>query len=400
MDDMPEPLPSLSSRLADVDSSVVRDILELTQQEEVISFAGGLPAPELFPAELLAQAFAAALAPTRAARALQYSSTEGDPELRALLAQQLTLRGLDADASEMLVTTGSQQALGLVASVLLDPGDAVLVENPTYLAALQCFGFAGAKLVAVPCDEQGLDPERLPQLIAEHRPKFLYLIPTFQNPTGRTLPAQRRRRVAEIAAEHGLWLIEDDPYGELRYDGEPLAPVGSHPAASDRTVMISSLSKVLAPGLRIGFLRAPEALRRPLVIAKQTADLHTSTVDQLAARASLQAADLDEHIASLCRQYRRRRDALLGGLADALPEGSTFNRPDGGMFVWARLPEGHDAADLLRKALRQGVAFVPGAPFFATQPDHRTLRLSFVTHVPDEIAEGLVRLRTAARDGG
>jgi len=395
---MPDRLPSLSSRLANVDSSVVRDILELTQQEEVISFAGGLPAPELFPAELLAQAFAAALAPTRAARALQYSSTEGDPELRALLAQQLSLRGLDADASEMLVTTGSQQALGLVASVLLDPGDAVLVENPTYLAALQCFGFAGAKLVAVPCDEHGLDPERLPQLIAEHQPKFLYLIPTFQNPTGRTLPAQRRRRVAEIAAEHGLWLIEDDPYGELRYDGESLAPIGSHPAARDRTVSISSLSKVLAPGLRIGFLRAPEALRRPLVIAKQTADLHTSTVDQLAARASLQAADLDEHIANLCGEYRRRRDTLLGGLEHALPEGSTFNRPDGGMFVWARLPEGHDAAELLRTALRHGVAFVPGAPFFATKPDHCTLRLSFITHVPEEIVEGLARLRSATRD--
>jgi 2-aminoadipate transaminase len=397
---MPEPLPSLSSRLADVNSSAVRDILELTQRDEVISFAGGLPAPELFPAELVAQAFAAALAPTRAARAMQYSSTEGDPELRALLAQRFALRGLEADPSEMLITTGSQQALGLVASVLLDPGDAVLVENPSYLAALQCFGFAGAKLVPVPCDEQGLDPEALPPLIAEHRPKFLYLVPTFQNPTGRTLPAQRRRRVAEIAAEHGLWLIEDDPYGELRYDGEPLAPIGSHAGASDRTVSISSLSKVLSPGLRIGFLRAPQALMGPLTIAKQAADLHTSTVDQLAARASLQAADLDEHIANLCHEYRRRRDALLHGLADALPEGSTFNRPDGGMFVWARLPEGHDAAELLTVALRHDVAFVPGAPFFATDPDHRTLRLSFTTHVPDEIVEGLARLRTAARDGG
>jgi 2-aminoadipate transaminase len=395
---MPDQLPSLSSRLANVDSSVVRDILELTQQEEVISFAGGLPAPEMFPAELVAQAFATVLAPTRAARALQYSSTEGEPELRALLAQRLALRGLEAEASEILITTGSQQALALVASVLLDPGDAVLVENPTYLAALQCFGFAGAKLVAVACDEQGLDPEQLPQLIAEHRPKFLYLIPTFQNPTGRTLPAQRRRRLAEIAAEHGLWLVEDDPYDELRYDGEPLAPVGSHAAARDRTVTISTLSKVLAPGLRIGFLRAPEALLRPLAIAKQTADLHTSTVDQLAAHASLQVADLGEHIANLCGEYRRRRDALLGGLEHALPQGSTFNRPDGGMFVWARLPEGHDAAELLRAALRHGVAFVPGAPFFATRPDHRTLRLSFITHVPDEIVEGLARLRSAARD--
>ncbi len=387
--------PALSTRLGDVSSSPVRDILELTQRAEVISFAGGLPAPELFPAELIADAFARALAPTVAARALQYSSTEGDPGLRALLAQRFRGRGLDCDPDELLVTTGSQQALGLVAAVLLDPGDVVLVENPSYLAALQCFGFAGARLVAVPCDEDGLVVEALPALIAEHAPKFLYVVPTFQNPTGRTLPAARRARLAEIAAEHGLWIVEDDPYGELRYDGEPLAPIGAQPGAADRTVTISSLSKVLAPGLRIGWLRAPDTILRPLVIAKQAADLHTSTVDQIAARTALGAADLDAHIATLCGEYRRRRDALLGGLAAALPPGSSFNRPDGGMFVWARLPAGRDAAELLRAALAQDVAFVPGFPFFAREPDHRTLRLSFTTHVPAEIAEGLARLARA-----
>ncbi|HEX6389144.1 MAG TPA: PLP-dependent aminotransferase family protein, partial [Solirubrobacteraceae bacterium] len=340
---MPTPPPPLSSRLGDVRSSPVRDILELTQRDEVISFAGGLPAPELFPAELIADAFARTLAPTVAARALQYSSTEGDPALRALLAERFCSRGLACSADELLVTTGSQQALGLIAAVLLDPGDVVLVENPSYLAALQSFGFAGARLEPVPCDEEGLDPEALPALITEHAPKFLYIVPTFQNPTGRTLPAARRARLAQIAAEHGLWIIEDDPYGELRYDGVPLAPIGAHDGAADRTVTISSLSKVLAPGLRIGWLRAPAAILGPLTIAKQAADLHTSTVDQLAARTALQAADLDLHIAGLCREYRRRRDALLDGLDDALPAVSTFNRPDGGMFVWARLPDGWNA---------------------------------------------------------
>ena len=391
-----EPLPSLSARLADVRSSPVREILELTQRAEVISFAGGLPAPELFPAEMVAQAFAAALASAGAARALQYSCTEGDSGLRELLAQRLAVRGLDADAGEILVTTGSQQALGLVASVLLDPGDVVLVENPSYLAALQCFGFAGARLVTAPCDDDGLDPDALPALIAAHRPKFLYLVPTFQNPTGRTLPARRRERLAQIAAEHGLWLIEDDPYCELRYDGEPLAPIASFPGARDRTVTVSSLSKVLAPGLRIGFVRAPAALLGPLTVAKQAADLHTSTVDQHAARIALQTGDLDDHIDGICAEYRRRRDALLGGLAQALPAGSTFNRPAGGMFVWARLPEGRDASELLAAALRHDVAFVPGAPFYAADPDPRTLRLSFTTHPPAEIVEGLQRLRTAA----
>jgi len=396
MDAMPRPLPSLSARLADVQSSPVRDILKLTQRAEVISFAGGLPAPELFPAEMLAQAFATALKPTVVAHALQYSTTEGDPELRALLATRFQSRGLQADADEILVTTGSQHALGLVASVLLDPGDAVLVENPSYLAALQCFGFAGAQLVPVACDEDGLDPELLPALIAEHRPKFLYVVPTFQNPTGRTLPEPRRHRLAQVAAEHGLWIVEDDPYGELRYDGEPLAPVASHPRARDRTITVSSLSKVLAPGLRIGFLRAPQTLLGPLTVAKQAADLHTSTVDQHAARISLQTGLLDDHIADICAEYRRRRDALLGGLGDALPAGSTFNHPHGGMFVWARLPEGWDATELLATALRHAVAFVPGAPFYATDPDPRTLRLSFTTHPAGEIAAGLRRLRAAA----
>jgi 2-aminoadipate transaminase len=394
---MPRPLPSLAAQLADVRSSPVRDILELTQRDEVISFAGGLPAPELFPAELIAGSFATTLAPTVAARALQYSSTEGDPLLRELLAQRLALRGLPADRDEILVTTGSQQAIGLVASVLLDPGDSVLVENPSYLAALQCFSFAGARLVPVPCDDEGLEPDALPELIARHAPKFLYLVPTFQNPTGRTLPGERRRRLAEIAAEHGLWLIEDDPYGELRYDGEPLQPIAACPGAHDRTVTVSSLSKVLAPGLRIGWLRAPGALLRPLAIAKQAADLHTSTVDQLAARAALQAVDIDEHITRLCAEYGRRRDALLDGLAAALPAGSTFNRPAGGMFVWARLPAGWDAAELLVAALRHDVAFVPGAPFFAVDADTRTLRLSFTTHTPAQIVEGLGRLWAAAR---
>ena len=393
---MPTPPPSLSTRLGDVRSSPVRDILELTQRAEVISFAGGLPAPELFPAELIAGAFAQALAPTVAARTLQYSSTEGDPALRELLARRFTGRGLTCDAGELLVTTGSQQALGLVAAVLLDPGDVVLVENPSYLAALQCFGFAGATLVPVPCDEDGVDPEALPALIAGHAPKFLYVVPTFQNPTGRTLPAARRARLAEIASEHGLWIVEDDPYCELRYDGEPLAPIAAHAGAADRTVTISSLSKVLAPGLRIGWLRAPEAILRPLAIAKQAADLHTSTVDQIAARTALTAADLDDHIEGLRAEYRRRRDTMLDGLAAALPAGSTFNRPDGGMFVWARLPPGRDAAELLRTALEHGVAFVPGFPFFALEADHRTLRLSFTTHVVAEIGEGLARLGRAS----
>jgi DNA-binding transcriptional MocR family regulator len=386
------PEPRLSARLSEVRSSPVRDILSLTERPEVISFAGGLPAPELFPAEMLAEAFAAVTGPTRAARTLQYSPTEGVPELRDALAARLHARGISAGGEDVLITTGSQQALALVAAVLLDPGDAVLVEDPSYLAALQCFAFAGARAVAVPSDDDGLDPEALPALIAAHRPKFLYCIPNFQNPTGRTLAAARRARLAEIAAEHDLWIVEDDPYGELRYGGTAAPAIASHPAAAERTVTVSSLSKVLAPGLRVGWLRAPRSLLRSLVIAKQPADLHTSTVDQLAAAHCLGQADLDAHIERLLGAYRACCDAMLDGLEATLPPGAEFNRPDGGMFLWVRLPEGHDATALLTAALAHDVAFVPGAPFYPGAADPRTLRLSFTTHTPAEIGVGLRRL--------
>ena len=389
--------PRPAERLAGVVSSPVREILALTARAEVISFAGGLPAPELFDVPALREAFAAALADGSAARALQYSTTEGHAPLREALAARMRERGLPTDADEILVTTGSQQALGLAASALLDPGDVVLVEDPSYLAALQSFALAGARLIPVPGGADGPDLDAVAALVAEHRPKLLYVVPTFQNPTGRTISADGRARLARLAGELGLWLLEDDPYGELRYDGEALPSLGSFPGAEDRTIAVSSLSKVLAPGLRIGWLRAPEELRRALTIAKQAGDLHTSTIDQMAAAHVLAAGGMDAHLARLRTVYRARRDALLGGLGEALPAGSTWNAPDGGMFVWARLPDGHDAAALLRRALAHDVAFVPGAPFFAGAPDHATLRLSFTTHPPDEIAEGLRRLAAAVR---
>lgn len=375
----------------------MREILALTARESVISFAGGLPAPELFDVAGLRAAFADALSDATAGRALQYSTTEGHAPLREALAARMASRGLPTTPDEVLVTTGSQQALGLAASALLDPGDVVLVEDPSYLAALQSFALAGAKLVAVPAGPDGPDPDALSALVAEHRPKLLYVVPTFQNPTGRTISREGRARLARIAGEQGLWLLEDDPYGELRYDGEALPSLGSFPGAEDRTLAVSSLSKVLAPGLRIGWLRAPAALHRALTIAKQAGDLHTSTIDQMAA-ATVLAAGLDTHLGTLRTTYRARRDALLGGLGDALPAGSTWNVPDGGMFVWARLPDGHDAARLLTAALRHDVAFVPGAPFYAGRADHATLRLSFTTHPPGEIVEGLRRLAAAAAE--
>ncbi|QEC47664.1 PLP-dependent aminotransferase family protein [Baekduia soli] len=387
--------PPAAGRLRGVASSPVREILALTQRPGIISFAGGLPAPELFDAAGLREAFATALADDAYGRTLQYSTTEGDPQLRAAIAARLGRRGLPTEPDDVLVTTGSQQALTLIAAVLLEPGDVVLAEEPSYLAALQCFQMAGARVVGVPCDDDGLDPDALAALVRREQPKLLYTVPTFHNPTGRTLPLARREAIAQVAARLGLWIVEDDPYGELRYRGEAVAPIAALPGARDRTIALSTLSKVLVPGLRIGWLRAPAALHRALVVAKQAADLHTSTIDQAAAAHWLTTCDLDAHIAGLRAAYGPRRDALVEGLPAALPEGSRWTRPDGGMFVWARLPDGWDAEALLADALEHEVAFVPGWPFYAGPPDRATLRLSFTAHDTEEIAEGLGRLRAA-----
>jgi 2-aminoadipate transaminase len=391
----PSDLPPIAARLRGVASSPVRKILALTARPGVISFAGGLPAPELFDAAGLREAYAAALTDANAGRSLQYSTTEGDPELRAAIAARLTARGLPTGADDVLVTSGSQQALTLAATVLIEPGDRVLVEEPSYLAALQAFGLAGAEVVPVACDDEGLDPDAVAAAAARHGARLLYTIPTFHNPTGRTLPLERRIALAAVAERHGLWLIEDDPYGELRYRGEPLPSLATLPGASDRTLALSTLSKVAAPGLRIGWVRTPAALRKALVVAKQAADLHSSTIDQAAAARWLATVDLDAHVRVLRSEYGRRRDALLDGLGAALPPGSTHNRPDGGMFVWARLSDGWDSEELLRRALARDVAFVPGFPFFAGEPDRAALRLSFTTHSPAEIAAGLARLGEA-----
>jgi len=390
------PVPAFAARVAAVGGSPVRDILAVTARPEVVNFAGGLPAPGLFDAESVAAAFHAVLTEVPQ-RALQYSTTEGEPALRSALAARTTARGLATDADEVLVTTGSQQALSLIATALLEPGDTVLVESPCYLAALQVFGFAGARVVPVPGDADGIDPDALDELVVRERPKLLYTVPTFQNPTGRTLPGERRTAVAQVAARRGLWIVEDDPYGELRFEGERVPWIASYEGAEDRTVLLGSFSKVMAPGLRLGWLRAPGALRRACAVAKQAADLHTPTVNQLAAARYLADQDLDAHVARVASAYRERRDAMLAGLAAALPDGSTWNRPEGGMFLWARLPDTYDTTALLPAVVTHDVAYVPGAPFYAGVPERSTMRLCFVTHPPEEIGEGLRRLGEALR---
>jgi 2-aminoadipate transaminase len=389
---------TLSRRLAGTESSPVRDLLETAMRPEVISLAGGLPAPETFDVDGLAAAFADVFAGPRAQHSLQYSRTEGDPALRELLAERFRAGGLDdCTGAEVLVTTGSQQALGLIASALLDPGDAVLVEDPTYLAALQSFGLSDARPIAVESDEDGPLPDALLARAREHRAKAVYLIPTFQNPTGRTMSAARRAALAEAAAVAGMWIVEDDPYSALRLEGQPVALLASQPAARERTIVVQTLSKVLSPGLRLGYVRAPALLRGPLAVAKQAADLHSPTINQMAAALWLERHDLGAHIASLAAHYRPRRDALLEGLASHLPEGSRWTQPQGGLFVWVTLPPGTDADAVLPRAIERGVAFVPGRYFYAGEVVPETLRLSFATESPETLIEGAARLGAAIR---
>ncbi len=387
------PHPRLAGRLAGVEGSAVREILKLTQQPHVLSLAGGLPAPELFDVAGLSAAFDRVLHGPGARRHLQYTVTEGEPELREQLAALSRGRGVDAHAEDVLVTTGSQQALDLVATAVLDPGDVVVVERPSYLAALQVFALTGARVVSVPLDDDGLDPEDVRAAVRRHGAKLVYTVATFQNPAGVTLAPDRRDALARVAAEEGVWVLEDDPYGELRYRGEAAPPVAAR--EPERVAYASSLSKILAPGLRLGWLVLPPGLRDAVVVAKQARDLHTSTVDQRAAVEYLASGALAPHLERIRAAYGARLDAMLAGLPAALPAGSAWTRPEGGMFVWLTLPPGRDAGALLPGAVQEGVAYVPGAPFYADAPLAHTARVSFATLEPPQIAEALRRLGRA-----
>ncbi len=388
-------------------SSDIRDLLAITARRDIISFAGGLPAPDLFPIDDLRAAFDAALREGRGS-ALQYGPTEGYAPLRAYLAACLARRGIVAEPDDILITTGSQQGLDLLGKVLLSPRATVLVEEPSYVGALQAFAAYGPRVVSAPMDDEGLRVDRVAAALTaltalerdplipgdEVRARVLYTIPTFQNPSGLTMSVRRREALIDLCAARWLPLVEDDPYGELRYEGADLPPLRALPGGEE-TVYLGTFSKILAPGLRLGWVVTPRPLMARLVLAKQGADLHT---DALAQRAVLQYclhADMDGHIARLRRVYRERRDAMLAALALYFPAEARWTRPKGGLFIWVMLPEGVDTRALLAAALERGVAFVPGSAFHATHDGGqggRSLRLNFSHADPDRIDDGLRRL--------
>lgn len=387
---------SFSSRMDAMQPSSIREILKVTERPEIISFAGGLPAAELFPVadvSVAAQRVLAELGP----RALQYGVTEGVRGLRERIAAEMASRGVRCAADDIQVTTGSQQALDLIGKVFLDPGDCILTENPTYLAAIQSFQCFQARFVPVPTDDEGLIPDAVDELAAKTRPRFLYTIPNFQNPTGRTLSAERRRAIYDIAAKRSLVIVEDDPYGRLRYRGEHIPPIKSFDEG-DLVVYLSTFSKTVAPGLRTGWAVAPEAIRRKLVIVKQAADLHTSSLDQLVLERYLADFDNPMHVERVRTAYGERYAAMDASLARELPPGYRWTHPEGGMFLWVTGPDGLDSHALLKAALEKNVAFVPGRDFFPDGAGSSCMRLNFSNSAPDVIREGIARLAGLCRD--
>jgi 2-aminoadipate transaminase len=379
----------LARRMSRIKASAIREILKVTEQPDILSFAGGLPAPESFPVDAIARAHADVLAREGGA-ALQYGTTEGFGPLRAWIAARQATRGLMVSPEQVLVTAGSQQGIDLAGKALLDAGDTVVVENPSYLAALQAFEGYEVNFEVVGSDDDGMRVEELEAVLRRTRVKLIYLVPTFQNPRGTTLPLERRLLLVRLAAEYGVSVLEDDPYGELRYAGTPLPPLGAlEPRAN--VITLGSFSKTLAPGLRLGWAIAREGTIRALTIAKQAADLHTGLLSQRAVARMLESFDYDEHLRRIRALYGERCRAMLAALED-FPAGTSFTRPDGGLFVWARLPHGLDAQELLADAMRERVAFVPGAPFFAKAPQRDTLRLNFSNRSPELITLGMERL--------
>jgi len=380
-------------------SSIIRELLKLTERPDIISFAGGLPAPEVFPLKEFQKACNRVLE-TSGPQALQYGTTEGYRPLREMIARHTSRYGIEITADNILITSGSQQALDFIGRLFINNGDHIVVESPTYLGALQAWNAYGANYVAVPSDEHGMVVDELEKALRVG-PKFIYVLPNFQNPSGTTLSLERRRRLVELADKYGVPIVEDDPYGQLRFEGEHLpsvvsldsefrGPNGGH--YSGNVIYLSTFSKLLAPGLRLAWIVAPAEVVRRIVMAKQAADLHTATFNQFVAYEVGKGGFLDEHVKFIRQVYKERRDVMLETMDEMFPSEVRWTHPEGGMFLWGILPEGMDAAEVLKKAIERKVAFVPGASFHPTGGGENTMRINFSYSTPEIIREGITRL--------
>jgi 2-aminoadipate transaminase len=396
----------LASRMASAKPSFVREILKVAVRKDIISFAGGLPAPELFDVDGVREAFETAMM-RNATGALQYGPTDGSQGFKEQIARVMDARGVKGVKLEnLIVTTGSQQGIDLIAKIMLDPGDVVLVERPAYLAAVQVFELYQGELRGIDSDGDGLNPDSLEAAIEAlkkegRRAKFIYTVATFGNPSGATMSLERRHRLLEIVAREEILLVEDDPYSELRFSGEALPPIAALADESQRpwVLYMSTLSKFVAPGFRLGWMIAPDGLVQPLTIVKQAADLHTSTLNQHIAAAYLETGRLEAALPRIRAAYGMKGQAMMDALSTSFPTGTIeFNRPQGGMFLWAKMADGVDTMGMVKRAVDEGVIFVPGVTFFPDAKRGNYLRLSFATPSVEQIHEGVRRLAKATLD--
>lgn len=387
----------ISNRAANLGSNIIRDILKVVSKPGMVSLAGGIPAPESFPMQIIGE-LSKTVMEKYSSRAFQYDPTEGFPPLRRVLSEYLsTMRGLNAEPEDVLIASGSQGVLDAIGKILINPGDRVAVEAPTYLGAIQAFTPYEPVFVSLETDDEGLIPESLENTVKEQKIKFIYLVPTFQNPTGKTIPLDRRKRIAEIVNKHQVLLVEDDPYSLLRYEGEDLPPIKT--LAPDQTIYISTLSKVFAPGLRIGFFLAPEWIQKWFVLVKQGTDLHTSTLNQALATEYLSSQYLKLHLPKIIQLYRPKQQAMLSAMQKYFPEEFTWSHPQGGMFLWAEGPKGMDMEQVFWDTVKRNVAFVPGKYFYTDKNTGKeTMRLNFTMADEDAIDRSIRTISEVIRE--
>jgi 2-aminoadipate transaminase len=379
-------------------SSAIRELLKMTEQADLISFAGGLPAPDVFPVHEFKEACNNVLDHS-STLALQYGATEGVGPLREMITRHTQRYSIQVSPENVMITSGSQQALDLIGRIFINRGDRILVESPTYLGALQAWNAYGAEYIAIPSDENGMITDELEKSL-RCGPKFIYVLPNFQNPTGATMSLDRRKKLVELADRYGVPIIEDDPYGQLRFEGEHLPAVevldsrirAANGWYSGNVIYLSTFSKLLAPGLRLAWVIAPPEVISKLVQAKQGADLHTSTFNQMLAYEVAHKGFLDKHVVTIRQVYLERRNVMLDALTEHMPDGVRWTHPQGGLFLWATLPEDIDTTDLLAEAIKEKVAFVPGGSFHPCGGGTNTMRLNFSYSKPDQINEGIARL--------
>ncbi len=391
------PTHRFSQRMTTMKSSAIRDLLHYATLPGMIYLAGGLPAPDSFPVEVFKEACITVLDEV-GAQALQYGTTEGYKPLRRCLAERMrNMKGIACGSDNIILTSGSQQALEMIGKLFIDYGDIIVMESPSYLGAIQAFDLYAPRYVTVPMDEEGIMIEELERILQIVVPKFIYTVPTFQNPSGRTLSLERRKQLIALAEQYDVIVVEDDPYGELRYTGESVPPIKTFDTTG-RVIYLSTFSKILSPGIRLAWITASEEFIRRITLIKQATDLCTSTFIQYAAYEYCQSGVMEEHIEKIRAMYKVRMEAMLDALDKYFPkEGVSWTRPEGGMFLWVTLPDAIDVEDMLKEAVANKVAFVPGSSFFVDGRPHSTMRLNFSNATAEQIVEGIRRLSEIVR---